>query len=177
MTTIILHTKIHAPIKKCFDLSRDVAIHLRSTAQTKERVIAGRTSGLFELGDEVTWEAIHFGIRQQLSTTITKMDYPTFFEDVMTKGAFSSMRHEHHFLEEDSKTMMKDVFLYETPYGVFGRLFDVLVLKRYMRSLLQTRNQVIKEVAEADITQADTPLSPLFAATHETASLSPRVDV
>lgn len=148
MTTIILNTEIQAPIQKCFDLSRDVALHLKSTEQTNEKVVAGRMSGLFELNDTVTWEAIHFGIRQRLSTKITEMDMPRFFEDVMTKGAFKSMRHEHHFKQQDGQTYMKDIFQYEVPYGVIGKIFDLLVLKKHMKRLLEKRNQVIKEVAE-----------------------------
>lgn len=148
MTTIILTTEIIAPVQRCFDLSRDVDIHLLSTELTNEKVVGGRTGGLFELNDSVTWEAVHFGIKQRLSTTITKMNAPNFFEDVMTKGAFRSMRHEHHFEERDGKTCMKDVFQYEVPYGLIGKLFDVLVLKRYMTQLLVKRNEVIKGVAE-----------------------------
>jgi ligand-binding SRPBCC domain-containing protein len=148
MTSILLTTEINATIQRCFDLSRDVDIHLQSTEQTNEKVVAGRTIGLFEQGDTVTWEAIHFGIKQQLSTKITQMNAPTFFEDIMTKGAFKSMRHEHHFEEQNGRTYMKDIFRYETPYGLIGQLFDKLVLRRYMTGLLVKRNAVIKTVAE-----------------------------
>jgi len=34
-----------------------------STARSREAAVAGTTSGLLELGDEVTWEARHLGIR------------------------------------------------------------------------------------------------------------------
>ena len=148
MTTIILTTEIDASIQRCFDLSRDVDMHLESTEQTNEKAVGGRTTGLFELGDEVTWEAIHFGIKQRLSTKITQMNAPHFFEDVMTKGAFKSMRHEHHFEEKNGKTFMKDIFRYEKPFGIIGRLFDKLVLKKYMTTLLTKRNSVIKRAAE-----------------------------
>jgi ligand-binding SRPBCC domain-containing protein len=148
MTTIILTTEINASAQRCFDLSRDVDIHLESTEHTNEKVVGGRSSGLFELGDEVTWEAVHFGIEQRLSTKITQMNAPHFFEDVMTKGAFKSMRHEHHFEEKNGKTYMRDVFRYETPFGFFGRLFDKLVLKKHMTTLLTKRNMVIRQVAE-----------------------------
>ncbi|HYD22568.1 MAG TPA: SRPBCC family protein [Flavipsychrobacter sp.] len=148
MATIILCTDINASAQKCFDLSRAVDIHLQSTRHTSERVVAGRSSGLFELGDVVTWEAKHFGIKQRLTVKITKMEAPHFFEDVMQKGAFKSMRHEHHFEEKGGKTIMKDVFCYETPLGIAGNIFDALVLKRYMTRFLILRNEVIKKVAE-----------------------------
>ena len=150
MTRITLHTQIHAPVPLCFDLSRDAGIHLLSTAHTQERVVAGRKEGLFELHDEVTWEAVHLGIRQRLSTRITKMDPPLFFEDRMLKGAFKSMRHEHHFREEGSNTLMTDIFEYEMPFGWPGRIFNRLYLKRYMTRLLEKRNAVIKTEAEKE---------------------------
>ena len=148
MATIVLHTEIEAPAQKCFDLSRAVEIHLQSTEQTNERVVEGRSSGLFELNDIVTWEAKHFGINQRLTVKITKMEAPLFFEDRMLKGAFKSMRHEHHFTEIDGKTVMKDIFCYETPLGVAGKAFDALILKRYMTKFLVLRNKVIKQAAE-----------------------------
>ncbi len=52
MPTIHLETLIAAPIDRCFDLMRDVDAHIRSTAGTQERAIAGKASGLLADGDE-----------------------------------------------------------------------------------------------------------------------------
>lgn len=148
MTTIYLVTKLEADIRKCFDVARDIDIHKLSTKQTNEKAIAGRTSGLCELGDTITWEATHFGIRQQLSVEITKFNRPYFFEDKMLKGAFKSMRHEHHFEEKDGRTIMTDKFQYQVSYSIAGKIFNAVILKRYMTSFLITRNQFIKSVVE-----------------------------
>lgn len=148
MARIILSTYIAAPVQRCFDLSRSVAIHLQSTQHTGERVVAGRTEGLFETGDTVTWEARHLGIVQRLSVRITAMQAPFFFEDEMIKGAFSAMRHRHSFREEGTNTVMEDVFHYTVPFGIIGRAFDALFLKSYMTRLLLKRNEIIKEAAE-----------------------------
>ena len=45
---------------------------------------------------------------------------------------------------------MKDVFDYDSPLGLLGRLVDALFLKRYMTRLLGIRNDVIKSVAESE---------------------------
>jgi ligand-binding SRPBCC domain-containing protein len=148
MTVIELETEIESNIEKCFDLTRDVDVHKQSTEKTKEKVIAGRTSGLCELGDQITWEAIHFGVRQRLSVKITKLNKPYFFEDQMIKGAFKSMRHEHHFKALDGRTLMIDKFEYQVPFGLIGRLFDKIILKNYMTDFLLTRNRIIKKIAE-----------------------------
>jgi len=147
-TEIILHTSIGAPIQIVFDCARSIDIHQLSTAKTNEKAIAGRTSGLCELGDEITWRAKHFWIYQTLSSKITKLKAPYHFQDCMINGAFSFIKHDHFFEETNGVTEMKDVFAYGVPYGILGKLFNRIILKKYMAAFLNERNRVIKEVAE-----------------------------
>ena len=151
VTLIQLTTLINAPIERCFDLSRSIDLHLLSTQKTDEKALAGVTSGLINKGDSVTWEAVHFGIRQRLTTKIIEMDRPHIFIDSMQQGAFKSMNHEHWFEATTEGTLMCDVFYYDVPYGVAGRLFDKLLLKEHMTRLLTKRNDVIKKAAEGDL--------------------------
>jgi ligand-binding SRPBCC domain-containing protein len=149
MTTITLTTRIKAPVQICFDLSRSIDFHQHTTAQSGERAIGGRTAGLIEQGESVTWEATHFRVRQKLTTEIVEMKVPYYFFDRMTQGAFKSMEHSHAFAEEGDLTIMSDIFNYEVPFGFAGKLFDSVVLKKYMTALLRQRNQMIKETAES----------------------------
>jgi ligand-binding SRPBCC domain-containing protein len=151
LTQIILYTAIKAPVEHCFDLSLSVDIHQQSAAHTKEKAIAGRTSGICELNDEITWKARHFGIMQKMTVKITQVDRPHSFEDRMLKGAFKSMHHIHLFEYKDGITTMKDIFTYEVPFGFIGSLFDKLVLKRHMTDFLLTRNGFLKDVAERSV--------------------------
>ena len=148
MAIIVLDTIINAPIEKVFDLSRSIDLHIESTKQTGEKAIAGRKSGLIELGETVTWRAKHFGIWQNLTSKITDYTYPTFFADEMVGGAFKSFRHEHHFSVAENGTLMRDVFMFESPLGALGKLGNFLFLKKYMTDLLVERNRVIKNAAE-----------------------------
>jgi ligand-binding SRPBCC domain-containing protein len=68
----------------------------------------------------------------------------------MIKGAFKSFIHKHSFENLDGKTLMHDLFQYEVPFGILGLAFDKLILKRYMRGLLITRNETIKDFAESE---------------------------
>lgn len=151
MTLIHLSTVIHAPIERCFDLARSIDVHQRSTASTREKAIAGRTTGLIEQGETVTWEAYHLLMHRQLTVIITEMNRPYFFRDEMLRGTFASMHHEHLFSEHNGSTLMQDNFFYETPFGIAGAFFDLLVLKRYMTNFLVERNRVLKEYAETDV--------------------------
>jgi ligand-binding SRPBCC domain-containing protein len=147
MPRIELTTRINAPEEKVFDLARSIDLHMESTKQTGEKAIAGKTTGLIGLGETVTWRAKHFGIWQTLTSKITEFDRPNLFVDEMVQGAFKSFRHEHHFIKVDNHTLMKDVFVFESPLGVLGRLFNWLVLTCYMTKLLEQRNRVIKKIA------------------------------
>ena len=148
MALIKLETRIYAPIETCFDISRNIDIHIESTKHTGETAIAGKTSGLIGLGESVTWRAKHLGIWQTLTTKITSYTYPTYFVDEMTQGAFTHMKHEHLFETNEDYTLMIDVFQFKSPLGVIGKIFNTLYLTHYMRELLQHRNAVIKREAE-----------------------------
>jgi ligand-binding SRPBCC domain-containing protein len=149
MPVIILRTRVAAPPARCFDLARDVDLHQRSTAASRERAVAGVTTGLLGAGDQVTWEATHFGIRQRLTSRITEFDPPNRFVDEMVRGAFARFRHEHQFLAVEGGTEMVDIFDYTSPLGLLGRLADGLFLRRYMAALLRERNAYLKRAAES----------------------------
>lgn len=151
MPTLLLNTPINATPEICYKLSLNVDLHKISTSKTGEHILDGVTHGIMGLGDSVTWKARHFGIWQTLTTKITLAKPYSLFVDEMTQGAFKSMKHEHYFESTDNGTLMKDIFSFESPYGLAGKLFNLLILEKYMRSFLAERNQIIKEVAESEL--------------------------
>ena len=44
---------------------------------------------------------------------------------------------------------MIDLFTFRAPLSILGRLAETLILTRYMKGLLLTRNRYLKQVAEA----------------------------
>jgi ligand-binding SRPBCC domain-containing protein len=143
-------TLVSAPIERCFDLARSVEVHLAGNVHCGETALAvgGVTSGLVGLGERVTWRAKHFGVWHRLTSEITAMYRPAFFQDTMTEGIFRFMQHDHFFRAlSDGETEMRDVFCFAAPLGLLGRLAELILLRRYMRSLLVERNAVIKRVA------------------------------
>ena len=68
----------------------------------------------------------------------------------MIRGAVKSFKHEHHFEEANAETLMKDVFDYQSPFGILGRLADKLFLEKYMTALLEKRNVAVKGFAESE---------------------------
>jgi ligand-binding SRPBCC domain-containing protein len=141
-------TDIYAPAELCFDLARDIDLHIESTAGTGEKAVGRVQTGLIDLGEEVTWEATHFGIRQRLTSRITQFDRPWHFRDSQVRGAFRRFDHDHYFMVECGTTVMRDAFDYEPPLGLLGQLADFCFLKSYMARLLRKRALVIKAAAE-----------------------------
>ena len=149
MQTIQIVTWIAAPPERCFDASRDLDLHQKSMAHTGERAVAGRTSGLIEMGEEVTWRARHFLITQHFTSRITAFERPRHFQDSMQRGAFRSFVHDHTFEARGGGTAMTDVLAFAAPLGILGRMAEVLVLRRYLTRLLESRAKIIKEAVEA----------------------------
>src|SRR5262245_31506914 len=83
---IRLTTEIAAPIARCFDLSRSIDLHIRTAYRTGERAVAGRVSGLIEPDEEVTWRGRHLGLTFEMTSRISAMERPTFFQDRMLRG-------------------------------------------------------------------------------------------
>ena len=146
MPKIEIVTEINAEIQLVFDLSRSIDLHLISTEKTKEKAIAGKTKGLIELGEQVTWQARHFGVAQKFTSKIVEFQPPFLFVDQMQKGIFKSFRHEHHFkVISEEKTLAIDILIYEAPLKILGKL---LFLKKYLKDFLAERNKIIKAYAE-----------------------------
>ena len=123
-------------------------MHTASMKKSKEKAVAGVTSGLIEKGQFVTWRATHFFVPMYMTVKIVEMEFPHYFIDIMVKGPFKSLWHKHSFLQENGYTIMKDEFIIEAPLGILGKFAEWLFLKSYMKKLLVTRNQVLKHMAE-----------------------------
>jgi ligand-binding SRPBCC domain-containing protein len=150
MPRIELSVYIAAPVQRCFDLCRSIDLHVDSTGESGEEAVGGLTCGLMGLGDEVTWRARHFGVRQTLTSRITACESPLHFRDSMVSGAFARLDHDHYFDAEGDGTRMREVFDFDAPLGPIGRIAERLFLTGYMRRFLERRNQVIRRVAESD---------------------------
>ncbi|MDD0857984.1 SRPBCC family protein [Arthrobacter alpinus] len=130
-----------------FDLSRNIDAHTGSMARSRETAVAGVTSGLIGLGQEVSWRAWHFGVPLRMTSRITAMDAPSRFVDEQVKGPFRHFRHIHEFQEGPEGTIMTDRIDFAAPFGPVGRLVEKLVLARYLKRLIETRNQFLVQSA------------------------------
>lgn len=149
MPQILLATLIRAAPAVCFDLARDAQLHIESARQTGERIVAGREFGLWELGDEITLEGKHLGVRQRLSARIVAFERPRNFRDEMTRGAFASLSHTHIFEPlPGNRTRMVDVLEWRAPLGKLGAIFSDALVAAHLRRFLRARAWHLKARAE-----------------------------
>lgn len=148
MAVIKLQTYVNAPVQVCFNLSRNIDLHLHTMQKKKEQAVAGVTAGLINLHETVTWKTNHFGMPVKMMVKITEMQIPHFFVVEQVKGPFKWIRHYHGFQESNGGTLMVDEFAFCSRLGWLGKLVDKLFLKNYMQKLVQQRNQELKQYAE-----------------------------
>lgn len=149
MKVIEEKTIFEVSISVAFDAERNISLHSATQKHRGERAIDGVKSGLIENGQEVEWEAIHFGIKQRLRVKITHMDKPKYFRDEQISGAFKTYSHEHFFREiEPNKTEKTDLMVIEAPFGFIGKIAEILFLNRYMSKFLRKKNQALKAIIE-----------------------------
>ena len=134
-------TRTSIPQGQLFDLARSIDAHTDSMAKSREKAVAGVTSGLISCGEEVTWRAWHFGLPLLMTSRVTELEEPDRFIDEQVKGPFKRFRHVHEFSRDAGVTTMIDHIEFTAPFGPLGLLIEKLVLARYMRNLIETRNQ------------------------------------
>lgn len=150
MPTLSIQTDLHAQIQTCFDLARDIGFHVRSLEHTNERAIAGRTEGLIELGETVTWQAKHLGLTRQMTAKIAAMNRPTHFRDEQTDGPFKHFIHDHYFKDLGNNiTRMRDVIDFASPLGALGHAINRFYLNNYLEALIIRRGFAIKSFLES----------------------------
>lgn len=140
-TTFTLTTECAADVATMFDVSLDIDVHVRSMRRSRERAIAGVTSGRIGLGQTVTWRARHFGLWFTMTSKITELDRPSRFVDEQVRGPFRSFHHVHEFVRASNGCRMTDTITVSAPF--FGILAERLVLVPYLKRLMRQRNSAL----------------------------------
>ncbi|WP_159622267.1 SRPBCC family protein [Ruania rhizosphaerae] len=143
-------TTIVAPPPEVFDAALDIGAHVASMSASEEAAVDGVTSGVIGLGETVTWRARHFGLWWTMTSRITAYEAPHSFTDEQVRGPFAQFRHVHRFQPRpDGGTQMSDDVTFVAPFGPLGRLAERLVLARYVRHLIASRNDWLRRHVDA----------------------------
>ncbi|WP_378079209.1 SRPBCC family protein [Actinoplanes sichuanensis] len=151
MTVQVISFVAAAPAR-VFDLKLDVDVHAASQHAAGETAATRDGRRQLTLGDEVTFQARHFGIRWRMTSRITAYQRPDEpadavgsprtsgrFVDEQVRGPFAMMRHEHLFEADGAGTRMTDRMSFAAPFGPLGAVVARLVLAPHLRRLLTRR--------------------------------------
>jgi len=70
----------------------------------------------------------------------------------MVNGIFKSFQHDHFFRSlGERKTEMRDALHFSMPGWLMGAISERLIMRPRLLQLLQLRNKLIKETAEATV--------------------------
>ncbi|MFT5328822.1 MAG: ligand-binding SRPBCC domain-containing protein [Planctomycetaceae bacterium] len=141
---------IRAPIERCFDIARSVDVHKDTSTLIRGRAIAGKRTGLSDLGDETTWSARFFGLRFKIRTRVTRMVKSQYFCERRVSGLIERFEHDYHFTENEGSTRMEDVFSISLPLGLLGQGLLQLVLRPKLERVQMHRLQAIQQICEGD---------------------------
>lgn len=139
---------IRASPEVVFDLSLSVDAHLESMAGSGEQAVAGVTTGIIGLGEEVTWRAVHFGLPFRMTSRVTELERSVRFVDEQVRGPFQWFRHEHLFEARGMGTLMTDRVSFQAPVVGVGWAVERALLGRYMKKLIEERGSHLKRAAE-----------------------------
>ncbi|GAA4157310.1 hypothetical protein GCM10022286_08780 [Gryllotalpicola daejeonensis] len=148
--TFTLVTETHHWVEALFDLSLDIGAHVASMHGSRERAVAGVTTGRIGLGETVTWKAWHLGIRFTMTSRILELDRPHRFVDAQIAGPFREFRHEHRFERLGDVTRMTDTITLASP--IFAPLVEPLILVPYLRRLIARRNAQLLALLDREAT-------------------------
>jgi hypothetical protein len=138
---------IDAPLERCFDLARSIDVHVYTARGISGKAIAGKTSGLADLGDTTTWSARFFGLRFRVTTKVVTMKKPFGFSERLERGLFKRFEHDYALRDlGNGVTELEDAFIFESPCGWVGKLFDRFVLQKVMRETMESRLDDIKHL-------------------------------
>lgn len=148
MAEFVLERVISASPEDVFAVALDPDLHLRSMARYGETMVEAPAGGAFGEGSTVTWRARHFGIPFRLRSVVFGIDPPRGFRDRQVSGPFGDFLHVHEFAEHPQGTLMRDTITFHSPFGALGRLVDRVILREYMRRLIDERNDHVASEAE-----------------------------
>lgn len=141
---IRVESVVAATLEACFDSHLDIGLHRASATASFEKVVSPRQEGRLALGEEVTFEGKHLGIRFRMTSKVVAYERPLRFVDEMQKGPFRWLRHVHTFEAVSEGTRVVDEMDFASG---FGRLADALIA-RHLRRFLEERSSFLKRYLE-----------------------------
>lgn len=139
---------IAAPIERVFHFHDDTRNLLRITPPSIK--VSIETMGKPGLGYEVVLKVRQFGIfTMRWKVRITEYVPPTLMSDEQVSGPFAYWKQTRRLREVDGGTELTDTVEYRPPFGILGRIANVLVIRRQVLEMFAYRQATTKRLLES----------------------------
>lgn len=79
-------------------------------------------------------------------TEITQVKDAEYFIDEQRFGPYRLWHHQHHFRSIEGGVEMTDIVHYKNPLGIFGRLANIVFVKKQLRGIFNYRFSKVEEL-------------------------------
>mgnify|MGYP001360524582 CR=1 FL=1 len=79
-------------------------------------------------------------------TEITHVKKNEFFVDEQRVGPYKIWHHQHLFRKEKNGVLMTDIVSYKLPFGIIGRLLNLLFIKNKLNHIFNYRYDKMNEI-------------------------------
>lgn len=86
------------------------------------------------------------GIPVYWMTEITQVKEGVYFIDEQRRGPYALWHHQHHFKEIPGGVEMTDIVHYRNPFWVFGKLANVLFVRKKLEKIFEYRRKKVEEL-------------------------------
>ncbi len=139
---------IDCPVEKAFEFHSDTN-NLKKITPSNIKIEILKIDLPLKLNSEIELEITQFGLFKTLwHIKLTEFTSNKIITDTQIRGPFKIWIHNHCFEDVNGKTLMTDKIHYELPYGIFGKIGQVLFVKSMIEKQFQFRQKVTKEILE-----------------------------
>ena len=86
------------------------------------------------------------GVKMNWVTEITHIKDKKYFVDEQRKGPYKMWHHEHILIKTDNGIIMKDIISYIPPFGILGKILNILFIKRQVKGIFKYRTEVLNKI-------------------------------
>jgi len=88
------------------------------------------------------------GIRVNWVTEITHIEEGKYFIDEQRSGPYAFWHHQHFIEPDGDGVIMTDILTYRPPFGILGRISNLLFIRSRLNEIFDYRNRVLSEWAD-----------------------------
>lgn len=145
-TTMSFSVFIAAPVRTVFDFHTNFN-NVQSVSPAWVKIRIQNAPRVLKEGDNVTvqWQVAGFWLSWDVRVLTVQQN--SLIIDIQSgQGPFSFWKHEHHMTEQSGGTILTDTITYALPFGIIGRVLDILLLRSVQKSLFRYRHKRMQEL-------------------------------